>query len=263
MATDAPTGVVVKSRGDVSTAERDYAEKKISRVRSLAPGPVLFTEVMLTAHADAARERPASAKAELDVNGRLVQAHVAAGTMLEAIDLLEARLRNRLQRFAQHEESKHLRHRSRDEHEWRHGDREASRPPYFPRPVEERELARTKTFAVAAMTPDEAVVDLELLDHDFYLFENLETGEDNVVVRSPSGYELLEPAATCSLVETAAPIEHSPTRPPVLTTDEAIEALELGGLRSLFFVDRDDARGRVLYHRYDGHYGLVGPASRP
>jgi ribosome-associated translation inhibitor RaiA len=262
MATDATAGVVVESRGDVSSAERDYAEKKVARVRSLAPGPVLFAEVTLTAHADAARERPASAKAELDVNGRLVRAHVAARTMLEAIDLLEARLRNRLERFAHHEESKHLRHRSRDEHEWHHGDRDASRPPYFPRPVEERELVRTKTFAVAAMTPDEAVVDLELLDHDFYLFENLETGEDNVVVRSPSGYELLEPAATCSLVETAAPIVHNPIRPPVLTTDEAIEALELGGLRSLFFVDRGDSRGRVLYLRYDGHYGLVGPASR-
>ena len=32
--------------------------------------------------------------------------------------------------------------------------------------------------------PDEAVFDLELLDHDFYLFKNLETGEDNVVARS-------------------------------------------------------------------------------
>jgi ribosome-associated translation inhibitor RaiA len=259
---EAATGVVVQSRGDVSKAERDYAEKKIARVRSLAPGPVLFAEVMLTTHADAARERPASAKAKLDVNGRLVRAHVAAGTMLEAIDLLEARLRNRLERFAHHAESEHLRHRGRDEHEWRHGDREASRPPYFPRPVDERELVRIKTFAVAAMTPDEAVVDLELLDHDFYLFENLETGEDNVVVRSPSGYELLEPAATCSLAETAAPIEHSAARPPTLTTDEAVEALELGGLRALFFVDRDDARGRVLYRRYDGHYGLVGPAPR-
>jgi ribosome-associated translation inhibitor RaiA len=262
MATDATTAVVVQARGDVSATERAYAEEKIGRVRSIAPGPVLYANVMLTAHADAARERPASAKAALDVNGRLVRAHVAAGTMLEAVDLLAGRLRDRLERYAHHEEAKHLRLRNRDEHEWHHGDREASRPPYFPRPPDEREVVRTKTFAVDEMTPDEAVVDLELLDHDFYLFKNLETGEDNVVARSSaSGYELFEPSSTCSLAETAAAIEHSTTRPPTMTTGDAVEELELAGVRYVFFVDPDDGRGRVLYHRYDGHYGLIVPAT--
>jgi ribosome-associated translation inhibitor RaiA len=261
MATDAATDVVVEARGNVSAAEREYAQAKIGRLRGLVPGPVLFSRVALTAHADAARERPASAKGALDVNGRLVRAHVAAGTMFEAIDLLEARLRDRLERYAHHQESKHLRHRS-DEHEWHHGDREVSRPPYFPRPADEREVVRTKTFAVDEMTPDEAVFDLELLDHDFYLFKNLETGEDNVVARSPvSGYELLEPSATCALTETAARIEHSTTRPPTANVEQAIEVLEESALPFVFFVDPDDGRGRVLYHRYDGHYGLIGPVA--
>ena len=184
MATDAVTDVVVEARGDVSPAEREYAQMKIGRLRGLVPGPVLFARVALTTHADAARERPASAKGSLDVNGRSVRAHVAAGTMLEAIDLLEARLRERLERFAHHQESKHLRLRGSDDHEWRHGDRETSRPPYFPRAAEERQIVSTKTFAVDEMTPDEAAFDLELLDHDFYLFKNLETGEDNVVARA-------------------------------------------------------------------------------
>jgi hypothetical protein len=28
----------------------------------------------------------------------------------------------------------------------------------------------------------------------------------------------------------------------------------------LFFVDAERGRGAVLYHRYDGHYGLIAPA---
>lgn len=260
LTSDAEVEVVVQSRGEVNAAERAYAQDKISRLSSTAPGPVLYARVDLTAHADPARERPAFAKAELDVNGRLVRAHVAAGTMFEAIDMLETRLRDRLERFAHHEEAKHLRFRGTDEHEWHHGDRAASRPSYFPRPADERELVRHTTFAVGEMTPDEAVFDLELLDHDFYLFKNRETGEDNVVVRSEgSGYELLEPSATCSLVETAATIKHSATRPPTMSTEQAIELLDLGGLPFVFFVDPDDVRGRVLYHRYDGHYGLIVP----
>ena len=260
MTAEAEIEVVVRARGDVSTAERAYAQTKIGRLSRLAWGPTLFASVDLTLHADAARERPASAKGELDVNGLVVRAHVAASTMFEAVDLLEARLRDRLERFAHHEEAKHLRLRGRDEHEWHHGDRAASRPSYFPRPADERELVRTKTFAVDEMTPDEAVFDLELLDHDFYLFKNLETGEDNVIVRSDgSGYELLEPSSTCALGETAAAIKHSGTRPSTMSNEQAIELLELGGLPFLFFIDPDEGRGRVLYHRYDGHYGLIVP----
>ncbi|MEX1008653.1 MAG: HPF/RaiA family ribosome-associated protein [Acidimicrobiia bacterium] len=250
--------VMVQARGAVSATERAYAQDKVGTLRNLAPGPVLFARVDLTAHADSARERPCFAKAELDVNGQLVRAHAAAATMFEAIDLLERRLRERLERFAHHAEATHLRLRGAGEHEWRHGDEPVPRPSYFPRPPEERELVRHKTFAVGEMTPGEAVLDLELLDHDFYLFRNRETGEDNVIVRSEGhGYELLEPSATCSLAQTTAPIRHSTTRPATMGTEDAIELLDLGDLPLVFFVDADNRRGQVLYRRYDGHYGLI------
>ena len=103
-------------------------------------------------------------------------------------------------------------------------------------------------------------LDLELLDHDFYLFKNRETGEDNVVARSGrSGYELLEPSATCSLTETVATIRHSPTRPPTIDPEDAVGLLDLGDLPFVFFVDPDTRRGQVVYRRYDGHYGLITP----
>jgi hypothetical protein len=222
---------------------------------------VLFARIELTEHGDQARERPAFAKAELDVNGRVVRAHAAAGTMFEAIDLLESRLRGRVERAAHHDSDEHLRYRGGGDQEWRHLEHSPPRPPYFPRPAEDREVVRHKTFGLGAMTPDEAVADLELLDHDFYLFENLETGEDNVVVRSAGPeYELFEPSATCSLVESAATIVHSPVRPTTLAIDEAREVLDLTDQPFVFFLDPEDGRGRVLYRRYDGHYGLIVPA---
>lgn len=253
--------VVVFARGNVSDDDRAYAQRKIERVEDLAPGPVLFARVELTAHSDPARARPAFAKAELDVDGRVVRAHAAATTVVEAVDALEARLRERLERTAHREEAKHLRFRGEDEHEWRHGQYSPPRPQYFPRPVEEREIVRRKSFALQPMTPDEAAFDLELLDHDFYLFTNLETGEDNVIVRAgPSEYELLEPAATCSLTDTAAVIRHSSFRPVAMTIDEAREVLDLSDRPFVFFLDPDNGRGHVLYRRYDGHYGLISPA---
>lgn len=256
--------LVVQTRGEVSDAEREYAEAKIDPLRTLGSDPVLFARIELTAHADPARERPAFAKAEFDVNGRLVRAHVTATAMFEAIDLLESRLRERLERAAHYEEAKQLRYRGGDEKVWRHGEYSPPRPSYYPRPVEDREIVRHKTFAAGEMTPDEAAVDLELLDHDFFLFTNLETGADNVLSRaSESEYELIEPTPTCSLEEQAATIRRSPLRPTVMTTDDARELLNLGDEPFVFFLDPGGQRGQVLYRRYDGHYGLIVPADEP
>ena len=253
--------VVVFARGDVSDGARAYAERKLDDLSKLAPGPVLFARVELTAHADPARERSAFAKAELDVNGRFVRAHAAAATMLEAIDALDLRLRERLGRAAHHEEAEHLRLRGDEEHQWRHGQYSPPRPSSFPRPVDEREIVRHKSFAFGDMTADEAADDLELLDHDFFLFTNVETGEDNVITRvgrsEGSGYELMEPAATCSLAETAAPIHHSDVRPASMTVDDARGVLDMTDRPFVFFLDPDDRRGRILYRRYDGNYGLI------
>jgi ribosome-associated translation inhibitor RaiA len=250
--------VLVQARGEVSKAERAYAHDKVEHLLRRVKRPVLFARVDLNLHADPAREHGAFAKAELDLNGRVVRAHVAAATMFEAVDLLEARLRERLERVEHHQEAKHLRMRGNDEHQWRHGDPAASRSPYFPRPVEERELVRHKTFGVGEMTPDEAVADLELLDHDFYLFRNRETHEDNVIARSGElDYELFEPSATSSLAGSGTTIRHSPIRPPAIEPEDAIDLLNLGDLPFVFFLDPETGQGRLLYRRYDGHYGLV------
>jgi ribosome-associated translation inhibitor RaiA len=256
-----PGGVVVQARGRVSAAEREYAEEKIGHLLGGSPGPVLFARVELVEHSDPARERPAFAKAELDVNGRLVRGHVAAATMFEAVDRLEARVRVQLERLAHRAESQHARLRNGGDHEWRHGERIASRPSFFPRPVEERELVRRKSFAIGEMTPTDAAFDLEILDHDFYLFTNSETREDNVIARAEGGgYELLEPSGTSSSAHTSPPVQPSATRPPTLSIEDATQLLDEGGSPFLFFMGPETGRGQVLYRRYDGHYGLIVPS---
>jgi hypothetical protein len=39
-----------------------------------------------------------------------------------------------------------------------------------------------------------------------------------------------------------------------------MQHLELMGWPFVFFRDPTTGRGSVLYHRYDGHYGLLVPA---
>jgi ribosome-associated translation inhibitor RaiA len=234
---------VVAPHGHVPDEVRLYAAERVRHAARIAPRPVLFARLTLSQHENPATERPAAAKATLDVSGRPVRAHVAAGTMREAVDLLEARLRRRLEILSEHLEQQRSETGVSAPGEWRHGSLPAQRPPFFPRPVEERQIVRRKTYELASVEPAEAALDLELLDFDFHLFTNSETGREAVVFRQPDGtLELL-------------------LEVPEETPAEAIERLELTGAPFVFFRDPATGRGNLLYHRYDGHYGLVTPAS--
>ncbi len=55
-------------------------------------------------------------------------------------------------------------------------------------------IVRTKRFPVTAMTPDEAIDQMELLGHDFFVFYNGDLEELNIVYRRQDGnYGLLQP----------------------------------------------------------------------
>ncbi|MEU8925383.1 sigma 54 modulation/S30EA ribosomal C-terminal domain-containing protein [Kitasatospora sp. NPDC048545] len=60
--------------------------------------------------------------------------------------------------------------------------------------------------------------------------------------------------------EPAPGLTVSTTGVPDLAMAEAVSRLDLTGLPFVFFTDTATGRGNVIYHRYDGHYGLITPA---
>lgn len=65
------------------------------------------------------------------------------------------------------------------------------------RKVEEEEefkIVRTKKFAIKPMDVEEAILQMNLLGHEFFMFTNAETSEPNVVYKRKDGnYGLIEP----------------------------------------------------------------------
>lgn len=54
-------------------------------------------------------------------------------------------------------------------------------------------IERTKRFGVKPMNPQEAVLQMDLLGHDFYMFKNAETNDISIVYRRKNGgYGLIE-----------------------------------------------------------------------
>ena len=57
-------------------------------------------------------------------------------------------------------------------------------------------IVKSKQFDLQPLTPDEAALELELIGHDFFVFQNVDTGKTNVVYRRRAGdYGLIEPQA--------------------------------------------------------------------
>ncbi len=55
-------------------------------------------------------------------------------------------------------------------------------------------VVKVKTFSVKPMSVDEAILQLELLDHDFFVFKDEKTGEYNIIYRRKDGnYGLIKP----------------------------------------------------------------------
>jgi putative sigma-54 modulation protein len=56
------------------------------------------------------------------------------------------------------------------------------------------QIVKVKQFSVKPMSPEEAVLQLELIGHDFFVFRSDDSGEINVIYRRKDrGYGLIEP----------------------------------------------------------------------
>jgi len=248
----------------VTSDAAEYARTKIGGLGKYAHGPVLYARVRVSAHPEPTTQKRVLAQANLDVDGRMVRAQVQAETAFEAIDLLEAKLRQRLEHAARHREGRRSRMPAPKSAQQQHDSESEHRPTWYARPAEQCRVIRRKSFSMDISTVDDAIAEMEYLDYDFHLFTEKGTGATSVVYRGgPSGYRLalLAPALIGELSPFDGPVVISPQPAPCLTERAAMDRLNILGMPFLFFIDAAEGRACVLYRRYDGHYGLITPAA--
>lgn len=125
--------------------------------------------------------------------------------------------------------------------------------------TEERPIVRRKVFAPQVCTVSDAVDTMAALDFDVHLFVDAESGEDAVVYwAGPLGVRMArQRRVRPPLHAERLPLTMNPHRTRIITEGDAALRLCGYGLPFLFFTDRADGRGRLLYRRYDGDLGLV------
>ena len=171
---------------EVSDAIHDYAERKLGKLAPQLADPT-HVELELAVEKNPSIADNHVAEATIWTKGPVLRAREASGDMKASIDLLVDKLERQVKRYRQ---------KRRHEHERHHERANGATPAAASIPsTEGTMIVKTKQFTLNGMSPEEAVEQLELIGHDFFVFKNDESGEINVVYRRRDGdYGVIEPA---------------------------------------------------------------------
>jgi putative sigma-54 modulation protein len=181
---------------EVTPAIRDYTETKLTRALNHFEGLVKEADVHLSV-ARNPRVPQQIAEVTMFANGTVIRAQERSDNLYASIDLVANKLSRQLNRYKErlHERHHGPVHRSaRDEEAGA-----ATLPPPGASLTDGKEAelpsrgVRRKYFDMPAMSLDEAVHQLEMVDHDFFLFRDADSGELQVVYhRNHGGFGVIQ-----------------------------------------------------------------------
>jgi len=180
---------------DITDSIRDYVEQKILKAVSHFKHLTNEVDVHLSVAQSQKTSLKQSAEVTLYVDGAVVRAEETSESLYASIDLVANKISRQLRKYKEK--------RSSRKHALPTKGVEAFSPNVgtdVARLLEQAEpqlpgsVVRSKYFAMPPMTVSAALEQLELVDHDFYMFLNADTGEINVIYeRNHGGYGLIQP----------------------------------------------------------------------
>ncbi len=255
--------VEVTVRGDVATEAGDHAREKLGNVDRLIDSPISHARVVLTQEANPRIERGSRAEGEIGLNGPIIRASVADIDQIGAINQLTQRLERQLRNWMDRRTDIARRGTERER-----GRVASCRLLRRSGPATFRARRRSARSCVARpslrtrCTPAEAADEMELLDHDFYLFSDVETGADAVAYHRDDGrLGVIGPSGIGWSGESDGIVHEESRMSGPTRLEDAVAEMNLLDHRFMYFTDAETERGNVIYLRYDGHYGLIGPAT--
>jgi putative sigma-54 modulation protein len=180
--------IVVRGRNlEVTPRLQEYVDKKVGKLDRFLP-------TIDEAHMELSMEQTQSAQnsqiAQLTVRsrGRILRAEERDQDIFAAIDLVSDKMQRQVTRY---KDRLYSRGQPRSPEEA--AVQSMAGPEVEPEETDGH-IVRTKKFPVTPMDPEEAVEQMEMLGHDFFLFFNSLTESINVLYRRKNGdYGLLQP----------------------------------------------------------------------
>ena len=168
---------------EVSDSIRKYAEQKLGKLeRQLHDLTQVELELAVERNPSIAANQVA--EATIWTKGPVLRAREASGDMRASIDGLTEKLLRQVEHYRTRRSPRAARGAAEPDSGGNSTVAQDTEP----------QIVKTKQFPVKPMTAEEAVLQLELIGHDFFVFKNADTDDISVVYRRKNGgYGLIEP----------------------------------------------------------------------
>ena len=170
--------IILGKNIEVTPGLKSAVEDKIGKLEKyFSPD----TEVHVTLSVEKERQK---IEVTIPVKGSIIRSEQVSNDMYVSIDLVEEIIERQLKKYKTRITDRH--------HSADNFKKEFLENDYMD--DEEIKIVRTKKFDIKPMYPEDACVQMELLGHSFFVFNNAETDQVNVVYKRKGGtYGLLEP----------------------------------------------------------------------
>lgn len=176
---------ILANNMELTSRLRSYVEKKTARLDRYLPNVTTVTVELATESTRSAVDRHVAQVTVRDDKGTILRAEERNGDIFAAIDAVMDKLNRQIERY---------RGKTIDRRTGKGENVVEAEPVTEELLEEEQQIVRRKRFVLHPMSAEEAVEQMELLGHDFYVFFSIEDDAVNVLYRRRDGnYGLLQP----------------------------------------------------------------------
>jgi putative sigma-54 modulation protein len=188
---------------EITEAIRDHVNQKMSKATTYLGDLVSKVDVELSGASSAKGQPQQTAEVTVYAKNSVIRAEERHENLYASIDLVADKIIRQLKRYRERQQVRsHAKtHAKTSNADLESADLELTVQPPVPTDLTQgrtpelpAKVLRNKFFAMPPMSTQEALDHLQLVDHDFYMFKNAQTGEINVIYeRNHEGYGVIAP----------------------------------------------------------------------
>lgn len=173
----------------ISDSLKSYAEDKIGKTVSQLEVGAISCEIVLYRQKNKAIPNAAVCEVTVLMPGHVARVEESEEDMFAAIDVSAAKIARQLRKFKTRIQSKRTKKSEQlaeHQREDAHAESELDLDKLMDELTED-EIVRRKTIEYSPLTEDEAMVEIDLLGHDFFVYTDRDSGDVHVMYRRADG----------------------------------------------------------------------------
>ncbi len=181
----------------VSDSLRAYAEEKIAKTVEQLDVDAVACDIVLYREKNPSNPNPAVCEVTVVMKGYVARVEESEQDMFAAIDIAAAKIARQLRKFKTRVKGKRKKKNDQEtarREEEAHPETELDLDRLMEELTADEEIVRRKQVTYTVLTEEDALVEMDLLGHDFFIYTDRDTNDIHLLYRrSDGGYGLITP----------------------------------------------------------------------